>query len=150
MKQTGMVPREFSHATISALKNHRWPGNVRQLRNVVEWVVIMHGGQGTDDFTPEHLPPEFTGIATNAGTEAPSRFLRENYLEIPLREAREEFEREYLVAQVERFDGNISKTAQFVGMERSALHRKLKSLNAVSDKGDPSAGGNAETRRKRA
>ncbi len=151
MKQSGLAPRDFSQSTISALKNHKWPGNVRQLRNVVEWVVIMHGSQGTGDFMPEHLPPEFTGGSMHAGAEnAPSGFLRESYLEIPLREAREEFEREYLIAQVERFDGNISKTAQFVGMERSALHRKLKSLNAVSEKGEPSAGGSAETRRKRA
>lgn len=151
MKQAGLASREFSQAALSVLKNHKWPGNVRQLRNVVEWVVIMHGGHGTGDFMPEHLPPEFTGGAVSAGTEYSSPgFLRENYLEIPLREAREEFEREYLIAQVERFDGNISKTAQFVGMERSALHRKLKSLNAVSDKREPSAGGRSETRRKRA
>lgn len=153
LKRTGLPSRNFSQAAIAVLKSHKWPGNARQLRNVVEWVVIMHGSQGAGDFTPENLPPEITGGAPGAGEGAAPAggFLLNGYLEMPLREAREEFEREYLVAQVSRFDGNISKTAQFVGMERSALHRKLKSLNANPEKGDAPAGTELEpSRRKRA
>lgn len=153
LKQTGLPSREFSKTAIAALKSHKWPGNVRQLRNVVEWVVIMHGGRSAGDFVPEHLPPEFTG-GNSAASPFPQTSLRlsfpEDYLEMPLREAREEFEREYLISQVERFDGNISRTAQFVGMERSALHRKLKSLNANIEKENLTAGSDPEIGRKRA
>jgi len=93
----------------------------------------MHAGKDDSDIKPDDLPPEISG-------ERPPGPLKDSgsdYLSLPLREAREAFEREYLLAQMERFDGNVSKTAQHVGMERSALHRKLKTLQAFS--GDEAA-----------
>ncbi|MCC6597420.1 MAG: sigma-54-dependent Fis family transcriptional regulator [Alphaproteobacteria bacterium] len=152
LKQTGFAPRIFSSAALSILKNYKWPGNIRQLRNVIEWVVIMHGAQGSEDFAPEHLPPEISGARVSAAELAEEKQLsfRDDYLEMPLREAREEFERQYLVSQIQRFDGNISRTAQFVGMERSALHRKLKSLNAHSEKDEMTDADTDEQKRKRA
>ncbi|MEP4888182.1 MAG: helix-turn-helix domain-containing protein, partial [Alphaproteobacteria bacterium] len=99
-------------------------GNVRQLRNVIEWLLIMSSSDSSASIRPEMLPPEIMdktprAFQSSANTE---------FLGLSLRDAREEFERQYLEAQVNRFGGNISKTATFVGMERSALHRKLKSL----------------------
>jgi two-component system nitrogen regulation response regulator NtrX len=137
LAQSGHAERSFNSSAISVLKAHKWPGNVRQLRNVVEWVVIMNGAANVSEFGPEHLPPEFqkTNSSGNAKIESISND-QSAYMDLPLREAREAFEREYLLAQVDRFDGNISKTAQFVGMERSALHRKLKSLQIGGDKDD--------------
>jgi two-component system nitrogen regulation response regulator NtrX len=102
-----------------------WPGNVRQLRNVIERILIL--GDGTGEITAKEVPTE---------EEKPSEdgrvVLSGALATLPLREAREAFEREYLLTQINRFGGNISKTAQFVGMERSALHRKLKSLGVVT------------------
>lgn len=140
--QAGFPVRGFSAAAENVLKSHKWPGNVRQLRNVVEWVVIMHGGSECESFGSEHLPPEFSaarGIAAKG--DADGATLSDVYVDMPLREAREEFERAYLFAQVARFDGNISRTAQFVGMERSALHRKLKSLQIAFEKDEDGAAG---------
>lgn len=140
----------FTGAAIMSLQAYAWPGNIRQLRNVMEWVLIMNAGHHEGTFDVEHLPPEISGrylLDTDgeegALTEKP--FLNKDLMTLPLREARENFERDYLQAQVNRFDGNVSKTAQFIGMERSALHRKLKSLDiATSDKDAE------ETQRKRA
>ncbi|MCB9983019.1 MAG: sigma-54-dependent Fis family transcriptional regulator [Rhodospirillales bacterium] len=130
----GHGPRGFTSAALNALKAYDWPGNVRQLKNVIEWVCIMHGGQDGDElFGVSQLPPEVTGKPVNGAVQREGSGTQDVYLEMGLREAREEFEREYLLAQVARFDGNISKTAQFVGMERSALHRKLKSLQIQSE-----------------
>jgi two-component system nitrogen regulation response regulator NtrX len=150
LQQSGLPARMFNDAAYALLKVHKWPGNIRQLRNVIEWVVIMNGSQNVDEFGPEHLPPEFNSeyrpsnirpISDANGASASS------YSELPLRDAREAFEREYLLSQVERFEGNISKTAQFVGMERSALHRKLKSLQIGSEKDETAS---SEELRKRA
>ncbi|MGH7097531.1 MAG: sigma-54-dependent transcriptional regulator [Stellaceae bacterium] len=121
---TRLSPREFGEDAMAALQAHTWPGNVRQLRNVVEWLLIMAPGETKEPVRADMLPNEITAIAPTVvkwdkGGEI---------MTLPLRDAREVFEREYLLAQVTRFGGNISRTAAFVGMERSALHRKLKSL----------------------
>lgn len=109
---------------IAALQAYDWPGNVRQLRNIVERTLIMAPADGAERIDHEHLPPELTS--------APARLLPDqaarSIMGTPLREAREAFEREYLKVQIRQFSGNISRTAAFIGMERSALHRKLKAL----------------------
>ena len=120
----GSPIREFSEDAMAVLQVYNWPGNVRQLRNVIEWVVIMAPTNCDEIVSVEMLPPEL-------GNVAPVNLSFDKGIEImgmALREAREHFEREYLIAQVNRFGGNISQTAVFIGMERSALHRKLKSL----------------------
>ncbi len=109
---------------MAALQAYDWPGNVRQLRNVIDWIMIMAPGESTDPVAADMLPPEFGGEAAVASERDQSSAV----MGLPLRDAREVFERQYLSAQVARFGGNISRTAAFVGMERSALHRKLKSL----------------------
>jgi two-component system nitrogen regulation response regulator NtrX len=101
-----------------------WPGNIRQLRNVIERVLIL--GEGTGEIEARELPGE------TAPAEEGRIVLGGALATLPLREARELFEREYLLTQINRFGGNISRTANFVGMERSALHRKLKSLGVVT------------------
>ncbi len=123
-EMAGLPRRPFGPDTMAALQAYGWPGNVRQLRNVVDWLLIMAPGDSTEPIRADMLPPEI-------GSIAPPILRLENSMEmlsLPLRDAREEFERQYLGAQVTRFGGNISRTAAFVGMERSALHRKLKSL----------------------
>ncbi|MBW7056430.1 sigma-54 dependent transcriptional regulator [Paracoccus bogoriensis] len=120
----GLTPRDLPEETVAALQSMRWPGNIRQLRNVIERVLILAEGPGP--IQPSELEPQG---ATPDNSDALS--LGPQVTAMPLREARELFEREYLVAQINRFGGNISRTAQFVGMERSALHRKLKSLGVV-------------------
>ena len=122
-----LPPRDFGEDALAALQSYTWPGNVRQLRNVVDWLLIMAPGDPREPVHAEHLPNEITSIAPTVvkwdkGSEI---------MTLPLRDAREVFEREYLLAQVTRFAGNISRTASFVGMERSALHRKLKSLGVA-------------------
>ncbi len=122
-----LPPRDFGEDALAALQSYSWPGNVRQLRNIVDWLLIMAPGDPRESVHAEHLPNEITSIAPTVvkwdkGSEI---------MTLPLRDAREVFEREYLLAQVTRFAGNISRTATFVGMERSALHRKLKSLGVA-------------------
>ena len=136
LRLLGREERHFSSAALNALKAYDWPGNVRQLKNVIEWVCIMHSGQGSEMLGVDQLPPEVTGkhvAVDGVNFSGGGGALEDDYLELSLREAREAFEKEYLLAQVARFDGNISKTAHFIGMERSALHRKLKSLQIHSD-----------------
>jgi two-component system nitrogen regulation response regulator NtrX len=116
--------RELGEDALATMRAYEWPGNVRQLRNVVDWLLIMAPGEAKEPIRAEMLPAEIGSIAPNVvkwdkGGEI---------MTLPLRDAREVFEREYLLAQVTRFGGNISRTAAFIGMERSALHRKLKSL----------------------
>ena len=123
-KNQGLVARELPAETIAALQAMRWPGNIRQLRNVIERVLIL--AEETGAIKPSELEPQG---ATPENGDALS--LGPQVIAMALREAREMFEREYLLAQINRFGGNISRTAQFVGMERSALHRKLKSLGVV-------------------
>ena len=120
----GLPPRTIGEDAMAALQAYTWPGNVRQLRNVVDWLLIMTAGDGQTPIRADMLPPEIGAI-----TPAVLKWDGANeIMGLPLRDAREVFEREYLMAQVTRFGGNISRTAEFVGMERSALHRKLKSL----------------------
>ena len=126
---SGQTPRLFSDDAMAALQAYTWPGNVRELRNVVERLLIMAPGDPGEPLRADSLPTEI-------GTITPVALQRDKGGEImglPLREAREIFEREYLLAQVDRFGGNISRTAAFVGMERSALHRKLKTLGVQDD-----------------
>ena len=127
-KATGLPSREVSDDALAALQAHEWPGNVRQLRNVIDWILIMAVGDPREMVRADMLPTDISKVA-------PDSFAEDNNAEImalPLRDAREIFERKYLEAQVTRFGGNISRTASFVGMERSALHRKLRSLGITS------------------
>ena len=121
---SGMNRRKIGDDALAVLQSHDWPGNIRQLRNNVERLMILSSGAPDSDVTADMLPAEIGSLvpATPNGTGG------EKLMSLPLRDAREVFEREYLVAQINRFGGNISRTAEFIGMERSALHRKLKSL----------------------
>jgi len=125
----GQRPRMISEDAMAALQANEWAGNVRELRNIVEWVMIMAPGGPDDPIRADMLPAEFDA---KFSASRPSDRNTE-IMGLPLRDAREIFEREYLLAQVTRFGGNISRTAAFVGMERSALHRKLKSLGIQAD-----------------
>lgn len=127
-QQHGLPPRRLSEEAMISLQAYAWPGNVRQLKNVVEWLLIMAGGDVGDPITPEMLPSQIRHEFSAHHLNNPGVVV------MPLREAREAFEREYLLAQVNRFGGNISRTARFVGMERSALHRKLRTLGVYDAK----------------
>ncbi|MCZ8258578.1 MAG: sigma-54 dependent transcriptional regulator [Beijerinckiaceae bacterium] len=121
---SGLPRRRIAMDAMAILQTHDWPGNVRQLRNNVERLMILAAGDPSQEVTAEMLPQD---VGSSAPV-TPSGAGGERLLSMALREAREVFEREYLIAQINRFGGNISRTAEFVGMERSALHRKLKSL----------------------
>jgi two-component system nitrogen regulation response regulator NtrX len=121
---TGLPMRTVGADALAVLQSHDWPGNVRQLRNNVERLMILAGGDPSAVITATMLPQDVSSMIPNM----PSANGGEHLMTLALREAREVFEREYLLAQISRFDGNISRTAEFVGMERSALHRKLKAL----------------------
>lgn len=129
-------PPRLTEDAIAALQTYDWPGNVRQLRNVVERTMILAPGDGSGSIDISMLPSEVTA--------EPARLVpgqaAKSIMGTPLREAREAFEREYLRAQIRRFSGNISRTAAFIGMERSALHRKLKALGLSDDVGDEAGG----------
>ena len=125
----GAAPRVLGEDALTALRTYDWPGNVRQLRNVMDWVTIMAPADHKGPVTADMLPPE---VGATAPLSLHSQYSAE-IMGLPLREARELFEKDYLTSQLVRFGGNISKTAGFVGMERSALHRKLKSLNISAD-----------------
>lgn len=121
---SGLPQRTLGEDALAALQAYGWPGNVRQLRNAMEWLLIMAPGEPSEPIKAEMLPPDVT-----ASTPSVLKWERGGeIMTLPLRDAREMFEREYLLAQVTRFGGNISRTANFIGMERSALHRKLKLL----------------------
>src|ERR1700736_683090 len=121
---TGLPRRKIGDDAMAVLQTHDWPGNVRQLRNNVERLMILASGDVDAVITAYMLPPDVGSMVPSMPKGAGG----EHLMGLPLREAREVFEREYLVAQISRFGGNISRTAEFVGMERSALHRKLKAL----------------------
>jgi two-component system nitrogen regulation response regulator NtrX len=126
---SGQRPREILEDAMAALQTYDWPGNVRELRNIVERLLIMAPGQAGDPIRADMLPGEFdANLVSTRRNDRSSEIMG-----LPLKNAREIFEREYLLAQVNRFGGNISRTAAFVGMERSALHRKLKSLGIQGD-----------------
>ena len=121
---TGLPRRRIAEDAMAVLQSHDWPGNVRQLRNNVERLMILTHTDPDQEVTSEMLPTEIGALVPTT----PNGSGGEKLMSLALREAREIFEREYLVAQIARFSGNISRTAEFIGMERSALHRKLKSL----------------------
>jgi two-component system, NtrC family, nitrogen regulation response regulator NtrX len=121
----GLPLRSLSEEADALMQTMGWPGNIRQLRNVIERVLIL--GDGTGAIDARELPGQSDGP-----TDEGRIVLSGGLATLPLREARELFEREYLLTQINRFGGNISRTATFVGMERSALHRKLKSLGVVT------------------
>ncbi len=125
---SGMPRRQIAEDALAVLQLHDWPGNIRQLKNNVERLMILTAGEPGVTITADMLPADVGELvpATPAGVKG------EKLMSLPLREAREVFEREYLVAQLNRFSNNISRTAEFIGMERSALHRKLKSLSVDS------------------
>ncbi|MGB1575340.1 MAG: sigma-54-dependent transcriptional regulator [Paracoccaceae bacterium] len=129
----GLNVRKLSDDAAALLQTLPWPGNIRQLKNVIERILIL--SDGTGPISADEIPSDTqksVGANDGGGMSA-------NWATLPLREAREAFEREYLITQINRFGGNISKTANFVGMERSALHRKLKSLGVVSGNKSKSA-----------
>ena len=126
---TGLPKRMLGEDAVATLQVHDWPGNVRQLRNNVERLLILAAGDPSDVITAEMLPAEVASAGAAGAVGA------ERIIALPLRDAREVFEREYLAAQILRFGGNISRTASFIGMERSALHRKLKSLDVAPLRG---------------
>ncbi len=121
---TGLPRRKVGLDAMAVLQSHDWPGNVRQLRNNIERLLILAAGDADVEINASMLPSEIGALVP----ATPNGAGGEKLMSLPLREAREVFEREYLVAQISRFGGNISRTAEFIGMERSALHRKLKSL----------------------
>jgi len=123
-QSTGLPQRKIGADAMAVLQSHDWPGNVRQLRNNVERLMILAGGDPTAEINASMLPQDVGSMVPSM----PNGNGGEQLMGLPLREARELFEREYLLAQISRFGGNISRTAEFVGMERSALHRKLKAL----------------------
>jgi two-component system, NtrC family, nitrogen regulation response regulator NtrX len=123
-EQAGIRPRKIGEDALAVLQAHDWPGNIRQLRNNIERFMILARSDGPDTpITADMLPNEVGDTLPKVSAQGDQHIMT-----LPLREAREMFERDYLMAQINRFGGNISRTAEFVGMERSALHRKLKSL----------------------
>ncbi|MGL5720089.1 MAG: sigma-54-dependent transcriptional regulator [Alphaproteobacteria bacterium] len=121
----GVPSRAFSKEALAALQSYDWPGNVRELKNTIERLLIMAPGEPGEEIRLDMLPPEMGGLA-------PAMVEKDRATEIlglPLKQAREVFEKQYLSAQISRFGGNVSQTADFIGMERSALHRKLRSLH---------------------
>ncbi len=130
-ERVGFPLKQLSTDAIIALQNYSWPGNVRQLRNVIEWLLIMYGGEQEKYINASMLPPEITNGGINIENKHDDN--KHDMMDLPLREAREVFEKQYLSAQLIRFDHNITKMAAAIGMERSALHRKLKTLEIAQD-----------------
>ena len=127
-KDSSKAILKFSSETIAILESYDWPGNIRQLKNIIEWLIIMYGHNIDFLIKPSHLPPEILGYETNNDINNNT-----SELELSLRDARKIFEANYLKSQLIRFKGNISRTSTFVGMDRSALHRKLKELSINID-----------------
>src|SRR5690606_39546424 len=120
--QAGMRMRRIGDDALDVLQAHNWPGNVRQLKNNIERLMILARDDDVDTpITADLLPQEIGDVMPRAPNQSDQHIMA-----LPLREAREMFEKEYLIAQINRFGGNMSRTAAFIGMERSALHRKLK------------------------
>ncbi len=127
-EKSGLPKKIISEEAYSVMKTYNWPGNIRQLKNVVEWLLIM-SSSGTNGYVDvKDLPPDLFSDIPNVSQRDDWSMVR-----LPLKEARDEFERQYLKAQLMRFGGNVSKTSEFVQMDRSALHRKIKSLEVVDD-----------------
>lgn len=129
---SGLKPRQFAEDSLVLLQSYSWPGDITQLKNVIDWILIMTENNSNHPILASDLPQDIvSGNEFNSTWETKSA----DIVVLPLREAREAFEREYLITQVNRFAGNISQTARFIGMERSALHRKLRALK-VHDQRD--------------
>ncbi len=128
--QSGQPLRNFSAAALGVLQTRDWPGNVRELKNNVERIMILASGEQQDEISVAMLPND------DAAKQSGATLGGEHLLAMPLREAREEFERDYMTAQLARFGGNISRTAIYIGMERSALHRKIKMLGMTDRDSD--------------
>lgn len=139
-KKANTQDRPVSDGAMSAFFGYAWPGNIRQLKNLVEWMMILGDSQPGSVIQTSDLPPEISGTIHSALKGE----WQTDMIGLPLREAREVFEREYLLAQINRFGGNVSRTAQFVGMERSALHRKLKSLHISTSERDEQGADNPD------
>jgi len=122
-QEQGLPRCAFAADAMAVLQAYDWPGNVRQLRNIVERMMIL-GTRIGQEVGAEDLPQE----VMSGGSSTTVSDKGDSFVSMPLREAREAFERDYLIAQINRFGGNVSRTASFIGMERSALHRKLKAL----------------------
>lgn len=123
---TGQPFKRFSFDALTMLQTRNWPGNVRELRNNVERIMIVTTGDASDEISTNHLNGDSTNASFNTSIGG------DHLLAMPLREARDSFERDYVAAQLSRFGGNISRTANFIGMERSALHRKIKMLGLAA------------------
>lgn len=128
LKQVG-VNATFTDEAKFMLESYEWPGNLRQLKNVIEWTHIMNPDLKTKPIGPDQLPPEFR----KQTLEVVNPEVNTHFMSLPLRDAREEFEKVYLNLHIKRFNGNITKTANAIGMERTALHRKIKLLSLISD-----------------
>ena len=123
-KDSGKNTLVFALETIAIFESYDWPGNIRQLKNTLEWLIIMYGHNIDFVIKPLHLPKEILGFEPNK-----NEYNFSSELELSLKDARKIFEANYLKSQLIRFKGNISRTSTFVGMDRSALHRKLKELS---------------------
>jgi two-component system nitrogen regulation response regulator NtrX len=128
-KSEGLPVKQLTEATVRKLQNMNWPGNIRQLKNTIERALILGGSKTA--INPEDIF-EFVETEKNSSQNNGMDFGGEFFADKSLRSAREEFERAYLKYQIGKFGGNVSKTASYVGMERSALHRKMKLLNIES------------------
>ena len=126
-KESGNNQINLARETLVILQSYEWPGNVRQLKNILEWLIIMYGEQDNFIILPSHLPPEIVGLKSSENIK------NINSLEMPLKDARKLFEKNYLKEQLNRFKGNIARTSTYIGMDRSALHRKLKELDINID-----------------
>jgi len=127
-KRLGVLPFKLSDEVLAAMQGYGWPGNVRQIHNVIETMLILAPADRNEPIDLDLLPAEIHNVVRSGDKSE-----MDTLMGLPLRGAREEFERAYLVTQLRRFDGNVSRVATFIGMERSALHRKLKALNIASD-----------------
>ena len=125
---SGLICRNFTPEALAVLQSMEWPGNIRQLRNLVERILILSPSDSTRPISVDELPRDPGRSAASPAAQSGSADL----VGLSLRDAREQFEREYLTLQITRFNGNISRTAEFIGMERSALHRKLKALGITT------------------
>ena len=126
-RKLGRPPVKLGDDLLNAMRSYDWPGSVRQLRNVIETILILNEKPAQGVVSLDALPAELL----SAPVDEANQVLQQS-LSLPLREARELFEREYMTSQLKKFEGNISQMAKFIGMERSALHRKLKSLKVDS------------------
>ncbi|WP_419901557.1 sigma-54-dependent transcriptional regulator [Kiloniella sp.] len=130
-RTNGIPVRPLAQDAIVSLQAYEWPGNVRQLRNVIDWLLIMAPGDGDSPISADMMPPDIGSLSPNVSSNNSGQ---DDLMALSLREARELFEKQYLEAQILRFGGNISKTSNFIGMERSALHRKLRTLGISTER----------------